>query len=460
MLKKILSILIILIFPAKELFAADIPIIVIAPSKKAQSVSTVGTSVTVLDETFFQNSNELFLGDALATNSTSVNFFQNGGQGQTSAIQLRGLPKRYSTVYIDGVKMSDPASVSNDYDFNHLLTSQIARVEILKGNQSSVYGSGAIGGTINITTKKGEPGFQKNIQYNNASHGTNNLSLSLSGADDNDDFYVGLERFQTEGISAMDARELLVARPRESHKGDYGRVLIIGGCRGMAGAVALAGQAALRSGAGLVRLAVPDGILDVVASHHTCYLTEPLPSDTVGRIDRSAIDQILAAAEWADVVAIGPGLGQSDGLLEIVTHLFHHVRKPLVADADALNLLAGLESVCYSGAMPRVLTPHAGEYQRLAVEIQPETFADSNNVILVLKGPGTIVTDGQQEYVNTTGNPGMATGGSGDVLTGMIAAFIGQIGSESKQALQAAKLGVYLHGLQLTHRMQLLDPIH
>ena len=245
----------------------------------------------------------------------------------------------------------------------------------------------------------------------------------------------------------MDARELLVARPRESHKGDYGRVLIIGGCRGMAGAVALAGQAALRSGAGLVRLAVPDGILDVVASHHTCYLTEPLPSDTVGRIDRSAIDQILAAAEWADVVAIGPGLGQSDGLLEIVTHLFHHVRKPLVADADALNLLAGLESVCYSGVMPRVLTPHAGEYQRLAVEIQPETFADSNNVILVLKGPGTIVTDGQQEYVNTTGNPGMATGGSGDVLTGMIAAFIGQIGSESKQALQAAKLGVYLHGL-------------
>ena len=203
MLKKILKLLIILIFPAKELFAADVPVIVIAPSKKAQSVSTVGTSVTVLDETFFKNSNELFLGDAIATNSTSINFFQNGGHGQTSAIQLRGLPKRYSTVYIDGVKMSDPASPSNDFNFNHILTSQIARVEILKGNQSSVYGSGAIGGTINITTKKGEPGFQKNIQYNNASHGTHNLSLSLSGADDNDDFYVGIERFQTDGMSAM-----------------------------------------------------------------------------------------------------------------------------------------------------------------------------------------------------------------------------------------------------------------
>ena len=203
MLKKILKILTILILPFNAVFAADIPIIVIAPSKKAQSVSTVGTSVTVLEETFFKNSNELFLGDALATNSTSINFFQNGGQGQTSAIQLRGLPKRYSTVYIDGVKMSDPASVSNDYDFNHILTSQIARVEILKGNQSSVYGSGAIGGTINITTKKGEPGFQKNLQYNNASHGTHNLSLSLSGADDNDDFYIGVERFQTQGMSAM-----------------------------------------------------------------------------------------------------------------------------------------------------------------------------------------------------------------------------------------------------------------
>jgi len=203
MLKKILKIFIVLVLSFNPVFAADIPIIVITPSKKAQSVSTVGTSVTVLDETFFKNSNELFLGDALSTNSTSINFFQNGGQGQTSAIQLRGLPKRYSTVYIDGVKMSDPASPSNDYSFNHILTSQIARVEILKGNQSSVYGSGAIGGTINITTKKGQPGFQKNIQYNNASHGTNNLSLSFSGADENDNYYIGLERFQSDGMSAM-----------------------------------------------------------------------------------------------------------------------------------------------------------------------------------------------------------------------------------------------------------------
>ena len=99
--------------------------------------------------------------------------------------------------------MSDPSSVSNDFDFNNILTSQVSRVEILKGNQSSVYGSGAIGGTINIITKKGEPGSQKNIDYNTGSYGTHNLSLSLSGADENDNYYIGLERFQTDGISAM-----------------------------------------------------------------------------------------------------------------------------------------------------------------------------------------------------------------------------------------------------------------
>ncbi len=194
--------LLILFFDSKNSHA-EIPVIVIAPSKKAQSISTVGTSVIIFDKTFFENSNEFFLGDALSSNTTSVNFFQNGGHGTSSAIQLRGLPKRYSTVYIDGVKMSDPSSISNDFDFNNILTSQINRVEILKGNQSSVYGSGAIGGTINIITKKGEPGFQKNIDYASGSHGTHNLSASFSGADENDNFYIGLERFQTNGISAM-----------------------------------------------------------------------------------------------------------------------------------------------------------------------------------------------------------------------------------------------------------------
>ena len=203
MLKVAVSLLII-IFSFQNLFAADIPIIVISPSKKAQSISVVGSSTTVYDENDIKNDNNFFLGNVLGTNTTSYNFFQSGGHGTESAIQLRGLPKRYSTVYIDGVKMSDPSSVSNDYNFNHILTNQISRVEILKGNQSSVYGSGAVGGTVNVTTKRGKPGFQKNISYDTGSHGTHNLALSLSGADENNDFYIGLERFQTDGISQMD----------------------------------------------------------------------------------------------------------------------------------------------------------------------------------------------------------------------------------------------------------------
>ena len=200
---KTLIIFFIIILISSKCLAKNIPVIVITASKKPQSLSTVGTSVTVLDEKFLNNSSEYFLGDALAISSTSANFFQSGGHGTSSAIQLRGMPKRYSTVYIDGVKMSDPSSVSNDFDFNNILTSQVSRVEILKGNQSSIYGSGAIGGTIHITTKKGAPGFKKNTNYSVGSYGTHNLSTSISGGDESKRYYVGLQRFQTDGISQM-----------------------------------------------------------------------------------------------------------------------------------------------------------------------------------------------------------------------------------------------------------------
>jgi vitamin B12 transporter len=196
-------VLIYFVLASSSVFSEEIPVIVISASKKPQSLSTVGTSTTILDEKFFKDSTEYFLGDALSTSTTSANFFQSGGHGTASAIQLRGMPKRYSTVYIDGVKMSDPSSVSNDFDFNNILTSQVSRVEILKGNQSSLYGSGAIGGTIHITTKKGEPGFKKNIEYSTGSHDTHNLSTSVSGGDEKLLYYVGLQRFQTDGISVM-----------------------------------------------------------------------------------------------------------------------------------------------------------------------------------------------------------------------------------------------------------------
>ena len=227
MLNKFLVYVTIILFlnTAKVLSSDDIPVLVIAPSKKPQSISTVGTSVVVLDENFLQNSSEYFLGDVLASNTTSANFFQNGGHGSSSAIQLRGLPKRYSTVYIDGVKMSDPSSVSGDYDFNHILTSQISRVEILKGNQSSVYGSGAIGGTINITTKKGQPGKKKSVMFNTGSHKTNNYSISFSGANEEDNYYVGFERFQTEGMSAMTHNDEKDGYKNNSLTANYGKIL-------------------------------------------------------------------------------------------------------------------------------------------------------------------------------------------------------------------------------------------
>ena len=184
-------------------YSDEIPVIVIAPGKTPQSLSTVGSSVVVLDEKFFKGTNEHFLGDVLSSNSTSINFFQNGGYGSTSAIQLRGLPKRYSTVFIDGVKMSDPSSVSGDFDFNHILTSQISRVEILKGNQSSVYGSGAIGGTINITTKNFDENEGQILNLSNGSNKTKSVSFQKSKKFNESNFFISLDHFNTEGISQM-----------------------------------------------------------------------------------------------------------------------------------------------------------------------------------------------------------------------------------------------------------------
>ena len=207
---------------SSHVIADDIPVIVIAPSQKAQSKSTVGTSVTVFDEAYIEKHNGYFLGDVIGSGSPSMNKFQTGGYGSTSGIQLRGLPKRYSTVYIDGVKQYDPGSPSGDFDFSTILKDQISRVEILRGNQSSVYGSGAMGGTINITTKKGKPGFQKNVNATTGTNGTHNLALSMSGANEKNDFYLGLERFVTEGISTMSDNNERDGYDNNTLAGNYG----------------------------------------------------------------------------------------------------------------------------------------------------------------------------------------------------------------------------------------------
>lgn len=243
----------------------------------------------------------------------------------------------------------------------------------------------------------------------------------------------------------------LPQRPRDAHKGHFGSALIVGGSRGMAGAVALAGMAALRGGAGLVRLAVPESCVDTVAAFEPSYMTLPLPADPAGRIAREAFEPIHQWTDWATVVALGPGLGRSQRLDELVGRLYRELPKPMVVDADALNALATQPDVLAQPGGPRVLTPHPGEFDRVigkrlegeAAEAAAVELAARCGVVVVLKGHRTLTTDGKRRAKNTTGNPGMATGGAGDVLTGLITA----LACQGLEPFEAARLGVHLHGL-------------
>ena len=234
----------------------------------------------------------------------------------------------------------------------------------------------------------------------------------------------------------------LKPRDPDSHKGTHGRALVIGGSRGMTGAVCLTGLSTLRSGAGLVTLAVPDRCLETVAGFNPCYMTVPLEET----------DRLQELTEAATSVGIGPGTGQGEHVQPLVTQLYGSFSGPMVIDADALNALAAVPEILRQSAGPRILTPHIGEFRRLISEpnLSPtdcrnraKSFAAQNQLVLVLKGNRTLVTDGSVQYENTTGNPGMAPGGSGDVLTGVITALLGQ----DYSPLDAAVLGVFIHGL-------------
>lgn len=244
----------------------------------------------------------------------------------------------------------------------------------------------------------------------------------------------------------------LPPRPLDANKGTFGRVLIVAGSRGMSGAAVLCSSAALRGGAGLVRLAVPEGIWTIVAAANPCYTTASLPQDEHGRLSIAALPQLLELVRGNSVAAIGPGVGQTAELADLIAAILEQTATPLVLDADALNVLTGRLDALRKHKGPIVLTPHPGEFARLlgsdiaAVQAQREElaaeFARRNDVVLVLKGHGTVVTDGRRVYINATGNPGMATGGTGDVLGGLIAALLGQ----KLETFAAAQLGVYLHG--------------
>jgi NAD(P)H-hydrate epimerase len=246
----------------------------------------------------------------------------------------------------------------------------------------------------------------------------------------------------------------LEPRAADSHKGDYGRALLIGGSRGMSGAIALAGMAALRGGAGLVTVAVPDRCCDTVAGFEPSYMTIPLPCDDRGRIGREANQVLRDPLDQCTCFACGPGLGRSDQLTELVAWTYGNVSQPAVFDADALNALSNTHNPLASPGGPRVVTPHPGEFRRLIGEqTKPMStqelrtrairLAEQHDIVIVLKGNRTLVTDGKRVTYNSTGNPGMATGGSGDVLTGLIAALICQ----GLPVFESAQLGAHIHGL-------------
>jgi NAD(P)H-hydrate epimerase len=260
-----------------------------------------------------------------------------------------------------------------------------------------------------------------------------------------------------EVTTPRDFAALLAPRPRDSNKGMYGHVLVVGGSFGKSGAAAMAGMAALRAGAGLSTVATPARVLTSVASFAPELMTEPLAETAAGSIALAAAEsgRFTDLAKAMTVVAIGPGLGRDPETVQFVQEAVHQTKVPLVLDADGLNAFEGKTNLLDGSRRPLVLTPHPGEMSRLAgISIKAvqadrvniaRSFARYHHLVLVLKGNRTIIgfPDGSA-WVNPTGNPGMATGGTGDVLTGMTAGLIAQMPNDYARAAIAA---VYLHGL-------------
>ena len=247
---------------------------------------------------------------------------------------------------------------------------------------------------------------------------------------------------------------LLHKRDNCTHKGTYGRVGIIGGSKGMTGAPYLASQAALRTGTGLVYTIVPKSLETAMCIKLTEAIIKGVEDFDTGYFKKRSLDNIQSEIEDMDVIAIGPGFGVDDDKLYVIEEIINHFEMPIVLDADALNCISMKPDILLNHSQPIIITPHPGELARLLgkdiKEIQENRIYHSKytsqkyNIIVVLKGYNTIVASPNEEpYINLTGNPGMATAGSGDLLTGIIASFIGQ----GLKPTNASKLGVYVHGL-------------
>jgi ADP-dependent NAD(P)H-hydrate dehydratase / NAD(P)H-hydrate epimerase len=249
-------------------------------------------------------------------------------------------------------------------------------------------------------------------------------------------------------------KDLLKKRPRRSHKGDFGSVFILAGSRGMTGAAALCSNAALRSGAGLVTLGIPVSLNPIMSKKLTEVMTLSLAETKEITLSLKAEKAILKKIGFSDAVVLGPGLSQHPETQKLINKLVLKIDKSMVLDADALNALSKNTNALKKIKTDYVITPHMGEMARLIGKDRSyvknnritiaKKFSRDYNAVVVLKGAGTIAAEPDGKYyINTTGNPGMATAGSGDVLTGIIAGFLGQ----GLIAFDAARLGVYIHGL-------------
>lgn len=255
-------------------------------------------------------------------------------------------------------------------------------------------------------------------------------------------------------LEAVQIRQLLPVRPRFSHKGDFGRVLLVCGSVGFTGAAALAARAALRTGAGLITVATPRQVWPIVAAKLDEPMVMPMAEDKAGRLSLQAAPALAQLLAKADACLIGPGLGRSGELDALVAALVGEARCPVVLDADGINAMAGHIDRLREAACPLILTPHDGEFLRLSpsAALPPADFdtradrammlARQLGAVVLLKGYRTAITDGKRLYRNETGNPGMATGGSGDVLAGMLVSLLGQ----GLAPLEAAAAAAWLHG--------------
>jgi len=252
---------------------------------------------------------------------------------------------------------------------------------------------------------------------------------------------------QIQSLEKASVLSCLPDRDPFGHKGTFGKVLLLCGSRGFTGAAYLAAMGALRTGAGLVFLGVPEGIYEIEAVKLNEPVVFPLPEEN-GKLSALAIPEILDRLPQMDAVLAGCGLGQSGGTLAVVKTVLEHAKCPVVVDADGINVLREHKDILRGRAYPTILTPHEGEFLRFGGTLGEDRmssaahFSREWNSILVLKGHRTCITDGTTGYLNRTGNPGMAVGGSGDILAGMIVSLLGQ----GLAPLDAAACAAWLHG--------------